>query len=105
MIPDPDVLPRVPGGGYNFPVTTRLRSGGMALSHRPPSGDKPYPAHWEQVAEIRVLRAPATDWDKLSVWGTDMRKRGWRLLQVNSDAGQIVAVFGKSRQGHTRDVP
>lgn len=26
-----------------------------------------------------------------------MRKRGWRLLRVSSDAGQIVAVYGKSR--------
>jgi hypothetical protein len=34
-----------------------------------------------------------------------MRRLGWRLLQVNSDSGQIVAVFGKSRLGRTRDVP
>lgn len=77
----------------------------MASSYRPSGGDKPYPAHWDQVAEIRVLRAPANDWDKLSVWGADMKKRGWRLLQVNSDSGQIVAVFGKSRSGHAGDLP
>lgn len=77
----------------------------MAPSHRTPGGEKPYPSHWEQVAEIRVLRAPASDWDKLSAWGADMRRLGWRLLQVNSDSGQIVAVFGKSRPGHARDVP
>ena len=77
----------------------------MAPWYRTPGGHKPYASHWEQVAEIRVLRAPAADWDKLSVWGADMRRLGWRLLQVNSDSGQIVAVFGKSRLGRTRDVP
>ena len=76
----------------------------MASTHRSPAGDKPYPPHWEQVAQIRVLRAPLTEWDKLSGWGADMRKRGWRLLQVNSDSSQIVAVFGKSRRGHARDL-
>ena len=88
MTPDPSCFPASPGAARISPVTA-----------------KPYPPHWEQVAEIRVLRAPVSDWDKLSVWGVDMRKRGWRLLQVNTDSGQIVAVFGKARKGPAREVP
>lgn len=77
----------------------------MASSYRSSGGDKPYPPQWDQVAEIRVLRAPDNDWDKLSAWGADMKKKGWRLLQVSSDGGQIVAVFGKSRSGQAGDLP
>ncbi len=69
----------------------------MAYSFRSGGGDRPYPPHWEEVAEIRVFRAPSAEWSKLSDWSADMRKRGWRLLRVSSDAGQIVAVYGKSR--------
>ncbi len=70
----------------------------MDAPYRPARGDKPYPPQWEETAEIRVFRAPHAEWDKLSAWSADMRKRGWRLLRVSSDHGQIVAVYGKSRR-------
>ncbi len=62
-----------------------------------PSTDKPYPADWEEVAELRVFRAPEDDWIKLVTWRADMHKRGWRLLKVNSDTGEVVAVFGRTK--------
>jgi len=58
---------------------------------------KPYPDEWESVAELRVFRATAGEWDKLITWRADMTRRGWRLLKVNSDEHELVAVFGKTK--------
>jgi hypothetical protein len=60
---------------------------------------KPYPESWEQVADLRVFRTSAADWDRLSSWRQDMRKRGWKLLKVTSDEVELVAVFGKTKVG------
>ena len=59
---------------------------------------KPYPAHWEQVADLRVFRTTDQEWEKLIGWRADMRKRGWKLLRVSSDAGEMVAVFGRTKE-------
>jgi hypothetical protein len=58
---------------------------------------KPYPESWEQVADLRVFRTSAKDWDRLITWRQDMRKRGWKLLKVTSDEVELVAVFGKTK--------
>lgn len=58
---------------------------------------KPYPAQWEAVAELRVFRTTAEQWEKLISWRNDMRKRGWKLLRVSSDGPEMVAVFGRSK--------
>lgn len=68
----------------------------MATSTRP--ADKPYPDTWDNVAEIKIFRAPAEEWDKLSTWSTEMRRKGWRLLRVTSDPEQLVAIFGKTKR-------
>ena len=62
-----------------------------------PDRNKPYPESWEQVADLRVFRTSAADWDRLSSWRQDMRKRGWKLLKVTSDDVELVAVFGKTK--------
>jgi hypothetical protein len=62
-----------------------------------PQDRKPYPDSWEQVADLRVFRTTASDWDRLISWRTDMRKRGWKLLRVTSDDSELVAVFGKTK--------
>jgi hypothetical protein len=58
---------------------------------------KPYPAQWEQVADLRVFRTTAQEWQKLIGWRTDMRKRGWKLLRVSSEGSEMVAVFGRTK--------
>jgi hypothetical protein len=58
---------------------------------------KPYPAHWEQVADLRVFRTTAQEWEKLIAWRADMRKRGWKLLRVASEGADMVAVFGRTK--------
>ena len=58
---------------------------------------KPYPESWESVAELRVFRTNAREWDKLIGWRADMSKRGWKLLRVTSDDVELVAVFGKTK--------
>jgi hypothetical protein len=63
----------------------------------PQEKNKPYPEAWEQVADLRVFRTHARDWERLITWRADMTKRGWKLLRVTSDDTEIVAVFGKTR--------
>jgi len=60
-------------------------------------GSRPYPAHWEEVADLRVFRTTAEEWEKLLSWRNDMRRRGWKLLRVSSDGPEMVAVFGRTR--------
>jgi len=49
------------------------------------------------VADVRVFRTSAMDWEKLITWRADMRKRGWKLLKVTSDDSELVAVFGRTK--------
>ncbi len=58
---------------------------------------KPYPASWEAVAELRVFRATAPQWANLVAWRAEMGRKGWRLLRVTTERGEIVAVFGRTR--------
>ena len=69
----------------------------MSRSPAPQENNKPYPESWEQVADLRVFRTSAKDWDRLITWRHDMRKRGWKLLKVTSDEVELVAVFGKTK--------
>lgn len=63
-----------------------------------PSGARPYPADWERVADVRVFRAAPGEWEKLAGWRTEMLRKGWRLLRVQSDARELIAVFGRTRR-------
>jgi len=56
-----------------------------------------YPPEWDDVAEIRVFRATETEWSRLLSWRQDMRRRGWKLLRVDTSGTQIVAIFGRTR--------
>ncbi len=62
-----------------------------------PMTSKPYPPQWEAVADLRVFRTTAQEWQKLIGWRADMRKRGWKLLRVSSDGPEMVAVFGRTK--------
>ena len=62
-----------------------------------PNSAGPYPASWEARADIRVLRAPASQWEKLIQWRADTTTRAWRLLKVTSEGQEIIAVFGRPR--------
>ncbi len=61
------------------------------------TGGKPYPAHWERVADLRVFRTTTEEWEKLIAWRTDMGKRGWRLLRVSHEGPELVAIFGRTK--------
>ena len=61
------------------------------------SNPQPYPVDWEQVAEIRVFRTTPKEWQRLVSWRGDMKKKGWKLLRVTTDRGELVAVFGRTR--------
>lgn len=65
----------------------------------PPStaADQPYPPNWEDVAELRVFRTTAERWQRLIAWRAEMRRKGWKLLQVNAYGGEMVAVFGRTK--------
>src|SRR5436305_13711209 len=73
------------------------------LPMSPPS--KPYPAQWEEVADLRVFRTTAEEWEKLIGWRADMRKRGWKLLRVASEVSVMVAVFGRLKVERASSCP
>ena len=64
-----------------------------------PSSPKPppYPAQWENVADLRVFRTTAEEWEKLIGWRTDMLRRGWKLLKISSDGPEVLAIFGRTK--------
>ena len=64
---------------------------------------KPYPPHWETVADLRVFRTTTEEWQKLIGWRTDMRRRGWKLLRVSHDGPELVAIFGRTKAEHGKD--
>ena len=64
-----------------------------------PSEDAPsaYPQAWDDVAEVRVFRTSQEQWVKLIGWRREMRRRGWKLLRVDTERREMVAVFGRTR--------
>jgi len=64
---------------------------------------KPYPPQWEQVADLRVFRTSAEEWERLLGWRADMRKRGWKLLRVSSEGPEMVAIFGRNKPDRTSE--
>jgi len=58
---------------------------------------RPYPENWEAVAELRVFRTTEQRWQRLIGWRAEMNRKGWRLLHVQSDDGEMVAVFGRTK--------
>lgn len=58
---------------------------------------RPYPDDWEDVAELRVFRTTEERWQRLIAWRAEMRHKGWKLLQVTADRGEMVAVFGRTK--------
>jgi hypothetical protein len=58
---------------------------------------KPYPQHWETVADLRVFRTTNAEWEKLIGWRADMRRRGWKLLRVSSEGTELIAIFGRTK--------
>ena len=46
---------------------------------------------------MRVFRTTPTEWEKLIGWRTDMRKRGWKLLKVQTEDTEVVAIFGRTK--------
>ena len=70
----------------------------MAPKSPTPDADRrPYPDSWESVAELRVFRATSQRWASLIDWRRDMRKKGWALLRVATERGDVVAVFGRTK--------
>ncbi len=58
---------------------------------------RPYPETWEEVAELRVFRTTTPKWASLIGWRGEMRRKGWKLLRVATESGEIIAVFGRTR--------
>jgi len=44
-----------------------------------------------------VFRTTAPKWASLIGWRAEMRRKGWKLLRVTTQRGEIVAVFGRTR--------
>lgn len=63
----------------------------------PEPAAQPYPPDWEDVAELRVFRTTAERWQRLIGWRAEMRRKGWKLLRVTAEAGEMVAVFGRTK--------
>jgi hypothetical protein len=59
---------------------------------------QPYPPDWEEVAELRVFRTTSERWQRLIGWRAEMRRKGWKLLQVTADGHEMVAVFGRTKE-------
>ncbi|NIN10443.1 MAG: hypothetical protein GTN62_03860 [Gemmatimonadales bacterium] len=70
----------------------------MAKADSGDLAERPYPLDWEEVAELRVFRTTAERWQRLIGWRADMRRKGWKLLQVAAHAGEMVAVFGRTKE-------
>ena len=67
------------------------------LTNSQESNQRPYPQSWEDVAELRVFRTTQERWQKLIGWRGEMQRKGWKLLQVSSEGGEMIAVFGRTR--------
>ena len=62
------------------------------------SQGQPYPEFWEDVAELRVFRTTPEHWQSLIGWRTEMKSKGWKLLRVTELGGEMMAVFGRTRE-------
>jgi len=69
----------------------------MTTRYQRPPEHTHYPTHWNDVADVRVLKAKPGEWDKLSLWRADMTKRGWSLLKVTTTDAELTAIFGKTK--------
>lgn len=78
---------------YHFGVT----AGTSAEPGHPRSPGRRYPESWERVAELRVFRTTTARWQQLIGWRGEMRRKGWKLLHVSSEKGEMFAVFGRTR--------
>ena len=58
---------------------------------------QPYPVDWENVADLRVLRTGEENWQQMIRWRADMGRQGWRLLRVTAADGELVVVFGRTK--------
>ncbi len=54
------------------------------------------------MADLRVFRTTIEEWERLIGWRADMRKRGWKLLRVMSEAQEMVAIFGRTKIDRAR---
>src|SRR5437588_10949274 len=66
---------------------------------------KPYPAQWEQVADLRVFRTTAEEWESLIGWRANMRRRGWKRLRVASKGSELVAGVALTKGGGAPPCP
>ena len=76
---------------FRNPLPDNIVSPRTPMSH-------PYPHDWERVAELRVFRTTPQEWARLLGWRAEMKRKGWRLLQVSSAAEDMVAVFGRTKE-------
>ena len=83
------------------PFKARTQNSAYGSTTPAPMTSKPYPAHWESVADLRVFRTTTEEWEKLLGWRQDMRRRGWKLLRVSSDGPELVAIFGRTKADRT----
>ena len=83
------------------PFGARTQNSAYGSTTPAPMTSKPYPAHWESVADLRVFRTTTEEWEKLLGWRQDMRRRGWKLLRVSSDGPELVAIFGRTKTDRT----
>ena len=71
------------------------------LTAPPPRVSRPLwhiaPEPWEQGAELRVFRTTAKRGQRLIRWRADMRRKGWKLLQVSANKDEMLAVFGRTK--------
>ena len=49
------------------------------------------------MAELRVFRTTAPKWTSLIAWRGEMRRKGWKLLKVATENGEVIGVFGRTR--------
>lgn len=68
-----------------------------AFSESTNAEGRPYPEDWEAVAELRVFRTTEQRWQRLIGWRAEMGRKGWKLLQVTASSGEMVAVFGRTK--------
>jgi len=83
-------------------MTTRYGRKPASASTQAPAH---FPASWQEMADLRVLKTRPEEWDKLSTWCRDMTRRGWSLLKITTTSAELLAVFGKTRARDTRPVP
>jgi hypothetical protein len=76
--------------------TKQRFSRGMPGRPSTPDGQA-YPADWEDVADLRVLRTKDDNWQQMIRWRTEMGRQGWRLLRVTASDGELVVVFGRTK--------